>query len=291
MRGRNRAEDLPDVFLGREVVEGGLLTEKQLRGPTVKRVLRGVYRPSWVHETHELRCAAAGLVIPASAVITGRSTATLLGVPLARVGDDVEVAVPEEDHFDPPAGVMVRRAANGVGPGTPWRTTGLAGPFRFGFDLAARRPLPLGTAYLDAVARAGHLPLEEFRKRLDDCHDNDVCAVRAAAELVDPRAESIPESQVRVLLRLAGFPVEPQHVITVGNNFVARVDLALVDQRIAIEYDGAWHALREQLEKDRRRLNTLHAAGWVVVHVTAEMLRDPAQLVEAVRRAVAIRVR
>jgi very-short-patch-repair endonuclease len=288
---RRRPEDLPDVFLGRTVVDAGLLTEKQLRGPLVVRLMRGVYRPSWVEETHELRCEGAGLIAPETALITGRSLAAILGVRLLRTGDDVEMAVPEEDHFDPPAGVRVRRVARGPGPGTPWRTTRLAGSFRLGFDLAARRPLPLGTAYLDAVVKAGHVSLDTFRHELEACHDNDVCAVRAAAELVDPRSESVPESQVRILLRQAGFAVEPQYVITASNSFVARVDLALVDECVAIEYDGAWHALREQLEKDRRRLNALQAAGWTVVHVTAAMLADPPQIVDAVRRASASRAR
>ena len=61
-----RRPELPDVFRGRDVVDSGTLTEKQLRGPNVVRVMRGVYRPAWVPETHELRCEAAGLVVPAS---------------------------------------------------------------------------------------------------------------------------------------------------------------------------------------------------------------------------------
>lgn len=67
---------------------------------------------------------------------------------------------------------------------------------------------------------------------------------------------------------------------------VARVDLAIPTLRVAVEYDGAWHALREQLEADRRRLNALAEAGWQVVHVTAAMLRTPDDIVAAVRAAM-----
>ncbi|WP_460435207.1 endonuclease domain-containing protein [Angustibacter speluncae] len=116
--------------------------------------------------------------------------------------------------------------------------------------------------------------------------DHDVVAVRRAFGLVDPRAESLPESAVRVHLVLAGFDPTPQYVIRVRGRVVARVDLALVEHRVAVEYDGAWHALREQLERDRARLNHLREAGWVVVHVTADLLRRPADVVAAVRRAV-----
>ena len=262
----------------------GLLRPGQLRGPHVRRVLHGVYRPAWVTDSHTLRCEAAGLVAPRSALLTGRSMATVCGVPLARVSDPVEMAVPEDDDFRV-AGLRVRRVGRRVDPGPAWRTTHLAGAFRFGFDLAARYPLPLGTAHLDRVVRAGLLDLEPFRAQLDRCGDRDVRDVRRAAALVDPRSESVPESQVRVILQVAGLPVVPQHVVTYQGRPVARVDLALIEERVAVEYDGAWHALREQLEADRQRLDRLRDAGWDVVHVTASMLRNPQGIVDAVNRA------
>ena len=62
--------------------------------------------------------------------------------------------------------------------------------------------------------------------------------------------------------------------------------MALVEWRIAILYDGAWHALRSQLERDRAQLRQLREVGWVVVHVTADLLAAPRQLVAAVQSAV-----
>lgn len=41
-----------------------------------------------------------------------------------------------------------------------------------------------------------------------------------------------------------------------------------IEVRLAIEYDGLWHAGAGQFGRDRRRLNALHAAGWRVLHVT-----------------------
>jgi very-short-patch-repair endonuclease len=61
------------------------------------------------------------------------------------------------------------------------------------------------------------------------------------------------------------------------------VDLAYPDLRVAVEYDGAWHAADRQFARDRRRLNRLTGAGWVVLHVTAADLRDPAGVVAGVR--------
>ncbi len=50
---------------------------------------------------------------------------------------------------------------------------------------------------------------------------------------------------------------------------VAKVDLGWPEHRLAVEYDGLWHAEPEQFGKDRARLNRLTAAGWRVVLVTA----------------------
>ena len=78
----------------------------------------------------------------------------------------------------------------------------------------------------------------------------------------------------------------PQHVVRVGGRAVARVDLALPELKIAIEYDGRWHRDVMQFEADRRRLNELTAAGWTVVFVTAELLAQPERLVATVRAEI-----
>jgi very-short-patch-repair endonuclease len=65
---------------------------------------------------------------------------------------------------------------------------------------------------------------------------------------------------------------------------VARVDLAFPEQRVAIEYDGAWHGRQGRLARDRRRLDALVAADWTVLHVTGGDLHDPSAPVNAVRR-------
>jgi very-short-patch-repair endonuclease len=53
--------------------------------------------------------------------------------------------------------------------------------------------------------------------------------------------------------------------------------------RIAIEYDGLWHADTAQFRRDRQRLNRLIEAGWLVLHLTAADLHDPEQLVRRVQ--------
>ncbi|MFC7484646.1 endonuclease domain-containing protein [Luedemannella flava] len=77
------------------------------------------------------------------------------------------------------------------------------------------------------------------------------------------------------MIVLSGLPApQVQWEVYDAAGFVARVDLAYPEVRVAIEYDGLWHASADQLHHDRRRLNRLQAAGWLVIHVTASRLRD-----------------
>lgn len=100
---------LAPVFRGSDAVRAGALSRNQLRGPAVRRLYQGVYSPAGVAKTHELCCAAAALALPPSAVVTGRSTATLRGVSLARADDPVEALVPLEARVVHGGGLAVRR--------------------------------------------------------------------------------------------------------------------------------------------------------------------------------------
>ena len=107
---------------------------------------------------------------------------------------------------------------------------------------------------------------------------------RQAVALADERAESPPESRLRVLLTLAGLAPVPQwRVVRADGVFVARVDLAYPAAKVAVEYDGAWHGAPGELCRDRRRINALVAEGWRVLYVTAADLHRPEQVVARVR--------
>ena len=280
------AADLPPVFIGSHAVAAGVLTPRQLRSDAVVPLLHGVYRPRWVLPTHALRCAAACLLTSGEVLVTGRSAATVLDVDLARTDDEVEVVVPFGVVAPRIRGVRVRRASSPVGRGADVAGVRLVDDLRLGFDLAARHPRPRAVAYLDAAARAGLIDLPRLGSWALTSHDDDVVAVREAIARADPRAESLPESQVRVILQDAGFDVVVQYVVHGPHGRIIRADLALPVLRIAILYDGAWHALRSQLEHDRRQVRLLREAGWVGVHITAEVLASPRQVVAVVQTAV-----
>ncbi|WP_165939710.1 DUF559 domain-containing protein [Saccharopolyspora aridisoli] len=59
-----------------------------------------------------------------------------------------------------------------------------------------------------------------------------------------------------------------------GDRFVARLDLAFEEAKVAVEHDGGWHADPAQVEQDRDRRDRLRALGWAVIVVTNDRLRD-----------------
>jgi len=116
--------------------------------------------------------------------------------------------------------------------------------------------------------------------------------VRAALEVVREGAESPKETETRMLLLDFRLP-EPvmQHSVFADGRFIARVDLAYPQWRIAIEYDGDHHRTdRNQWRTDIRRHRALEDEGWIVIRVTQLDLRDGgAPLAARVRRAIASR--
>jgi hypothetical protein len=82
--------------------------------------------------------------------------------------------------------------------------------------------------------------------------------------------ESDMETTLLQILREWGFP-EPvrQYVVTFKGRFVARVDLAFPEHRVAIEYDSdEWHGGRGVSEHDASRRRQLQAVHWETVTAT-----------------------
>jgi hypothetical protein len=100
--------------------------------------------------------------------------------------------------------------------------------------------------------------------------------------------ESAPERSVARALVDSGLPAPvPQHTVAAADGrFVARVDLAYPDRRIAIEYDSYQeHTGKVALVRDSARRNALAAVGWTVLSATAEDLRHGCrQLVRDLRQ-------
>lgn len=275
----SRADNPPRrrrVFRARDVVRRGLVTPEQLRGPAWQRIVRGVYADAILPLDHGLKAAATALVVPTAAALTGVSAAWLWGVRLASPADPVDVLCPPGTPLRSRTGLRVRHsplpardldALVGIRVTTPLRTA---------WELALRLELTEAVVYLDALSGLERFDTTELDAYLAERSGRHGCrrAGRVFA-MVDGRAESPQESRLRVRLVLAGLPAPvPQFEVRLRGEFVARVDLAWPEHRVAVEYDGRWHADPAQLDRDRARLNRLLLAGWHVHHVTAPAMRD-----------------
>lgn len=276
-------------FRGTQAVRGGLLTPNQLRSSTWRRLYPDIYVHRDVPLTHLSRVRAATLLLPA-AVVTGRSAAEVWGVDLATVEGDVEVTVPPGTHQRRVPGLVVRRAA--VPEHHRWRrldlpvTTAGATAVR----VAGLLPPVEGVVAVDRMIATGATDLAEVRALAAAATGRGCARARLACARADGLAESPQETRVRLVLHASTLPRPvAQYRISVHGSFVARVDFAWPAAKVALEYDGLWHAEPGQFARDRRRLNRLREAGWVVVFVTAEDLRRPLDLVARVARALSAR--
>jgi len=201
----------------------------------------------------------------------------------------VTVLLPQRVKWAGPAGVRVHRA--GLAPADVQENDdGLryTAPVRTAWDVAALEPTSTAVGVLDAMLRAGRLADADLR-RLERSGRGRWGSRRArrAFELVDGRSESPPESWVRVACALAGLPAPvPQYEVVEGGTWLARVDLAWPDERLIVEYEGAYHFDGLQLVRDDVRIERLIAAGWRVIRLAAHDLRDMDDVVRRIAEAL-----
>lgn len=108
-----------------------------------------------------------------------------------------------------------------------------------------------------------------------------------ALELLNDRAESPPESHLRVLLIETGFPLPSiNHVVTDRfGEFVARTDFSFPAEKVVLEYQGDYHrSNKQQWRADMTRRSKLEAIeGWRVMEINADDLKDWRELATRIR--------
>ena len=87
--------------------------------------------------------------------------------------------------------------------------------------------------------------------------------------MMDPACESPRESWTLLAILDAGLPASrQQYWIVVDGVSTYRLDHAYPVQRVAVEYDGAWHdRTPEQKAADEARRAWLRRNGWTVIVV------------------------
>jgi len=215
------------------------------------------------------------LSLPCGTVIGGPSAAYLYGIDhAAKPTSFVHVIAPVGSQIGQRKGIRAHRVELDkkdviAGPGVP-RTT----PPRTAWDTAMWLPTIDAVPIVDTMLGRGFLTDEQLAAFL---------AVRAGARgsrvanrvfgLADGGAQSVPESVLRVRFVLAGLPKPvTQYRIVLPNGATVYPDITWPKYRVAAEYDGLWHGDADQFHRDRRRLNQLVTADWIVLHVTAQRL-------------------
>jgi very-short-patch-repair endonuclease len=107
---------------------------------------------------------------------------------------------------------------------------------------------------------------------------------RAALEHLDARSESPKESELRTILAIGGIRGLVSNLpVRVGDKNY-RLDLALPESKIDIEYQSDYHRDPAQWRRDMTRRSRLEADGWTVIEINVDDLNDPAELVARIHR-------
>jgi hypothetical protein len=241
------------------------------------------------------RAAAAVLFVGDGAVLSGPTAACLYGC-TAVEGTDVHVTVPYSRWVRRRPGLAVHHDRLGE------RDVGeLLGLPVLVFDLViaellCTQPRRLALACADQAiasvgpARSGRF-IEAVQERLSRRDDRrGTTRGTVLLSLATGKAESPPESWLRLLVADAGYPLAvPQHEVRdLDGRVVYRLDLAWPELRIALEYDG-YEAHENRECHDAERDTRLMARGWLVIRARAEDMKDSRHLLDRLAQAFAAR--
>lgn len=277
-------------FRRADAIEAGI-EPRALRGPTYRRILRGVYVDADVPDSPQLRAEAVVVLIGKERAIASHATAARFhGVPIPALPDE-HVTVLERGDRRRSSEVRVHLAKesrllcrDGVRVSSPTQTfLELAGMLTLvdlvvvGDDLVKRELVALGK-------------LREFCESAEHPHARR--AARAAA-YVREDVDSPMETRLRMLIVLAGLP-EPEvnrKLHNVEGEVVRRFDLSYPSVKVIVEYDGRQHIERvENWESDLVRREEIDDGGWRILVVTSSgIYKHPEQTVLRVWRLLRAR--
>ncbi|WP_111767933.1 hypothetical protein [Nakamurella deserti] len=249
------------------------------------------------HQRHRVAIAAATRA-PTPCVISHASAAVVWGLPLHGVDLD-------RVHFTRPGAVGGRRSAGRVDhggallPGDVTEQDGIAvtTPARTLVDLARTESPEAAVVAADHAFHEGTTTPSAVRDVLDrSAGIPGIGTGRRALLAADGRSESPGESLTRFVLQGIA-PMDAQvELRDAAGRFGARVDLAVRDALLVLEFDGRqkYLALRspgqsveDAVLAEKRREDVIRGLGYLVTRVVWADLTDPA----ALRRRIADAVR
>jgi hypothetical protein len=235
--------------------------------------IRRVYVANQVADSLWLRAQCLSLVAPPDAVIVDRHAAWLLGAEMALAPNEHIEVMPVRMFL--PTGRRLRNSLSESGErrlraedvtevlGVPVTTM-----LRTAWDLGRVASRARAISALDQMLRLPGFPVAAFLAGIERFRgERWVTTLRALAPLADGRAESPPESILRLYWIDAGLPYpQPQLEVWVDGTMIARLDIGHLRSLFAAEYDGdEWHSSAEQRTHDRtRRVAVRREAGFTV---------------------------
>ena len=255
----------------------------------LERAHHGAYRYPGAPTTWEQRLLLAVLAAGGGAVASHRSAARLWGI--GSDSDVVELTV-RRRRLPRTAGAVVHRSLDlDEGWSTQHRAIPVTEPARTLVDLGAVAPEWVVRDAFERAVVARLVTVAAVEHARGDLGRPGRSGAGVLGRILDDRAlgarppDSVLEARLASILRRAQVP-EPvfQHEVRHGRRFVARVDFAYPDLRLAIEVDGLdVHGSAMALQRDLTRQNALVGAGWTVLRFTwHDAIRRPETVVEAV---------
>jgi hypothetical protein len=165
-------------------------------------------------------------------------------------------------------------------------------------DCARLLPFEQGVVIADAALHAGIVTMDGLREVLDGAARlKGVNRARAVVEFADGRSESVGESRSRVMFAATRLPtMAPQHPIRDDRGqFVARVDFAIPDLRVAGEFDGKvkygrllkpGESAGDAVFREKRREDAVRDLGWQMVRWTWDEIGSPHVVTDRWERAI-----
>jgi hypothetical protein len=268
------------------------VTAQQLRSGLYRHVFYDVYAPAGLDDSVHVRCAAAALILPRTAVFCGVTAARLYGVPVPDGDMRVHAMVPAAASTVPRIKQLkVHSYSIPAGQASNLHGRRVIGPERLFLELAA------SLHRIDLIIAGDHMLRRRLSTRerlnafLKDCYRRrGVRKARFAMPHLEPRSDSPPETRLRMLLVDAGLPrpVANQDVCNDWGVWLARPDLSYPAVKIAIEYEGLHHQQDHgQYSRDIERDGRMIDEGWVVIRVNKDgLFRTPRKVVNRVRKAL-----
>lgn len=279
-------------FRGAAALGAGVLTRRELAG-RFSRVFPGVYAAGAGELEATLLVRAAWLWAPVGTVACGFAAAALHGeryFAAERVHGVVDLL--SSSRPQAPPGIRVRFARE-LGPGARGHAvdgTPCTSPARTAVDLLRWiDDDEVAIAVTDSLCNSTRTPLPDVAAAalaMRPAHG----VSRALGRLprCDPRADSPPETRLRLAMGRHGLPVPDLQfgVVDLDGRLLATPDLGYRWCRLALFYDGREFHRGEQGQYDAYVTARMSELGWEVMRVTDRMAASEPVLMRQIRAAV-----